>query len=174
MTQTATANRVAGGTENQETSASKNLLKFSEVHGRLIALNEDRTGASRLNALVEFNHAVVVSELPLEDDCLFEIEIKETTDRWSGSLEVGLLSLAPPDLELPITLTDLNHHTWVLSGRSVMQDGNTVVNGYGIDLDSLGVGARLGVMRKSDGTFHVFINGEDRGTAATAVPPGKY
>ena len=163
---------VAGGTENQQALSNRNQPRFSETHGRLIALNEDRTGASRLNALTEFNHAVVVSEHPLEDDCLFEIEIEKITDRWSGSLEVGLLSLAPPDLELPATLTDLNHHTWLLSGASVMQDGNTIVNGYGVDLDSVGVGTRVGVMRKSDGTFHVFINGEDKGTAATCVPPG--
>ena len=53
-----------------------------------------------------------------------------------------------------------------------MQDGNTIVNGYGVDLDRLGVGTRVGVMRKSDGTFHVFVNGEDKGTAASLVPPG--
>ena len=93
--------------------------------------------------------------------------------RWSGSLEVGLLSLAPPDLELPNTLTDLDHHCWVVSGTSVMQDGNTIVNGYGVDLDRLELGTKVGVMRKSDGTFHVFVNGEDRGTAASLVPPGK-
>ena len=60
----------------------------------------------------------------------------------------------------------------MVSGASVMQDGNTIVNGYGVDLDRLGVGTRVGVMRKSDGTFHVFVNGEDKGTAASLVPPG--
>lgn len=88
---------------------------------------------------------------------------------------MALLSMAPPDIELPITLTDLKHHCWVVSGSSVMHDGITIVNGYGVDLDKLGVGARVGVMRKFDGTFHVFVNGEDKGTAASFVPPGmKY
>ena len=84
-----------------------------------------------------------------------------------------MLSLAPPDLELPITLTDLNHHCWVVSGSSVMQDGNTIINGYGVDLDNVAVGTKVGVMRKSDATFHVFVNGEDKGTAASLVPPGR-
>ncbi|XP_028393670.1 neuralized-like protein 4 [Dendronephthya gigantea] len=163
---------VAGGTDNQ--TAAERVLKFSESHGRLIVLNEGRTGASRLNALTEFNHAVVISEQPLEDDQLFEVVIEQITDRWSGSLEVGLLSLAPPDLELPITLTDLNHHCWVVSGASVMHDGTTIINGYGTDLDKLETGTKVGVMRKSDGTFHVFVNGEDKGTAASLVPPGVF
>ncbi|CAB4005063.1 Hypothetical predicted protein, partial [Paramuricea clavata] len=151
------AQPVAEGTDNQ--TAARRVGKFGETHGRLIVLNDDRTGATRLNALTEFNHAVVISEQPLEDDRLFEVVIEQITDRWSGSLEVGLLSLAPPDLELPITLTDLNHHCWVVSGSSVMQDGNTIINGYGVDLDSVGMGTKVGVMRKSDGTFHVFLNG---------------
>lgn len=59
----------------------------------------------------------------------------------------------------------------MVSGASVMQDGNTIMNGYGVDLDNLVVGTKIGVMRKSDGTFHVFVNGEDKGTAASFVPP---
>ena len=71
---------VAGGVDNQ--TATAGVEKFSETHGRLIVLNEDRTGASRLNAITEFNHAVVISEQPLEDDRLFEIVIEQITDRF--------------------------------------------------------------------------------------------
>ena len=71
---------VAGGIDNQ--TATAEVGKFSETHGRLIVLNEDRTGASRLNAITEFNHAVVISEQPLVDDRLFEIVIEQITDRF--------------------------------------------------------------------------------------------
>lgn len=80
MTSSRDSHPVAGGTENQTATAS--VAKFSEAHGRLIVLNEDRTGASRLNALTEFNHAVVISEHPLVDDHLFEVVIEQLTDRF--------------------------------------------------------------------------------------------
>ena len=80
MTSSRDNHPVAGGTENQ--TATPSVAKFNEAHGRLIVLNEDRTGASRLNALTEFNHAVVVSEQPLVDDHLFEVVIEQLTDRF--------------------------------------------------------------------------------------------
>ena len=46
------------------------------------------------------------------------------------------------------------------------------MSGYSCDLDKLEEGSRLGVMRKSDGTLHFFVNGEDCGVAATSVPSG--
>ena len=81
MTSTRDTQPVAGGTDNQ--AATAGVGKFSETHGRLIVLNEERTGASRLNATTEFNHAVVISERPLEDDRLFEIVIEQITDRFA-------------------------------------------------------------------------------------------
>ena len=80
VTRTRDTQPVAGGTDNQM-AASTHVAKFGETHGRLIVLNEERTGASRLNAQTEFNHAVVISERPLEDDTLFEIVIEQVTDR---------------------------------------------------------------------------------------------
>ena len=53
-----------------------------------------------------------------------------------------------------------------------MHDGTTIMNGYGFDLDAVEEGTRVGVMRKSDGTFRVFVDGQDKGIAATMVPPG--
>ena len=47
-------------------------------------------------------------------------------------------------------------------------------NGYSCDLDSLGVGSRLGMMRGKDGTLHFTINGVDQGVAIDNVPPGVF
>ena len=52
--------------------------------------------------------------------------------------------------------------------------GQTVRNGYSCDLDSLGVGSRLGMMRGKDGTLHFTINGVDQGVAIDSVPPGVF
>lgn len=46
-------------------------------------------------------------------------------------------------------------------------------NNYGCDLDALGTGARIGMMRTSKGDLHYFINGQDQGAACSGLPPGK-
>ena len=38
-------------------------------------------------------------------------------------------------------------------------------NNYGCDLDALGTGARIGMMRTAKGDLHYFINGQDQGAA---------
>lgn len=58
------------------------------------------------------------------------------------------------------------------SGTAIMQDGNTMRNNYGCDLDSLTTGSRIGMMRTASGDLHYFINGVDQGLACTGLPPG--
>ena len=57
----------------------------------------------------------------------------------------GVTLIRPEDLEFPNTMTDIDYDTWMLSGSAVMQDGQTIRNGYACDLDSLSVGSRLGM-----------------------------
>lgn len=54
-----------------------------------------------------------------------------------------------------------------------MQDGNTMRNNYGCDLDSLTTGSRIGMMRSASGDLHYYINGVDQGVACSGLPPGK-
>lgn len=54
-----------------------------------------------------------------------------------------------------------------------MQDGNTMRNNYGCDLDSLTTGSRIGMMRSASGDLHYYINGADQGVACSGLPPGK-
>ena len=68
----------------------------------------------------------------------------------------------------------LSPTSWMLSGSSVMRDGQTVMNGYCCDLDGLNVGSRLGMVRHADATLHYTINGEDQGIAASNIPPNVY
>ena len=58
------------------------------------------------------------------------------------------------------------------SGSAVMQDGTTIRNGYPLDLDTVSVGCRLGMMRCSDGTLHFYYNGRDQGVACSDISPG--
>ena len=95
-------------------------------------------------------------------------------ERWSGSIEAGVTLIRPEDLDFPNTMTDIDYDTWMLSGSSVMRDGQTIRNGYSCDLDSLSVGSRLGMMRSKEGGLHYTINGQDQGVAIDSVPPNVY
>ncbi|XP_077531935.1 neuralized E3 ubiquitin protein ligase 4 isoform X2 [Haemaphysalis longicornis] len=145
-------------------------VRFSKRHGRNVRVLNNGLTAVRPNANGEFNYAIVVSNLPLADNQLFEVVIDQMVDRWSGSIEAGVTAIRPEELEFPSTMTDISHDTWMLSGSAIMRNGNTVRNGYKCDLDQLAVGSRVGVMRDSEGCLHYFINGEDQGIACRNIP----
>ncbi|XP_075541254.1 neuralized E3 ubiquitin protein ligase 4 isoform X3 [Dermacentor variabilis] len=160
-------------------------LRFSKRHGRNARVLNNGLTAVRPNAHGEFNFAIVISDRPLTDNQLFEVVIDQMVDRWSGSIEAGespaqrqerekkdhegVTAIRPEDLEFPSTMTDITHDTWMLSGSTIMRNGNTVRNGYKCDLDQLGVGSRVGMMRDSDGCLHYFVNGEDQGVACRNI-----
>ncbi|XP_028389935.1 neuralized-like protein 4 isoform X8 [Phyllostomus discolor] len=148
-------------------------LRFHQLHGNNAVITNGGRTALRHNCRSEFNDAIVISNRALRDGELFEIVIQKMVDRWSGSIEAGVTAIRPEDLEFPNTMTDIDYDTWMLSGTAIMQDGNTMRNNYGCDLDALGTGSRIGMMRTSKGDLHYFINGQDQGAACSGLPPGK-
>ncbi|GFR92101.1 neuralized-like protein 4 [Elysia marginata] len=149
-------------------------LKFHNLHGRNATILHNGLTAARPNATGEFNDAIVMSNRPLRDGELFEVVIDKMVDRWSGSLEAGVSLVKPEDIDFPNTMTDIEHDTWMLSGSAIMQDGATIRNGYPLDLDSLTVGSRVGMMRCTDGTLHYYLDGVDQGVASTDIACGVY
>ncbi|XP_032178448.1 neuralized-like protein 4 isoform X2 [Mustela erminea] len=149
-------------------------LRFHQLHGSNAVITNGGRTALRHNCRSEFNDAIVISNRALRDGELFEIVIQKMVDRWSGSIEAGVTAIRPEDLEFPNTMTDIDYDTWMLSGTAIMQDGNTMRNNYGCDLDALGTGARIGMMRTAKGDLHYFINGQDQGAACSGLPPDVY
>uniref|UniRef100_A0A4W5JQU5 Neuralized-like protein 4 n=1 Tax=Hucho hucho TaxID=62062 RepID=A0A4W5JQU5_9TELE len=158
---------VAGGN-------SANDLRFHQLHGTNAVITNGGRTALRQNCRSEFNDAIVISNRCLRDGELFEIVIQKMVDRWSGSIEAGVTAIRPEELEFPNTMTDIDYDTWMLSGTAIMQDGNTMRNNYGCDLDTLTTGSRIGMMRSATGNLHYYINGVDQGVACTGLPPEVY
>uniref|UniRef100_A0A8C7M1D5 Neuralized-like protein 4 n=1 Tax=Oncorhynchus mykiss TaxID=8022 RepID=A0A8C7M1D5_ONCMY len=158
---------VAGGN-------SANDLRFHQLHGTNAVITNGGRTALRQNCRSEFNDAIVISNRCLRDGELFEIVIQKMVDRWSGSIEAGVTAIRPEELEFPNTMTDIDYDTWMLSGTAIMQDGNTMRNNYGCDLDTLTTGSRIGMMRSATGDLHYYINGVDQGVACTGLPPEVY
>ncbi|PIO24851.1 hypothetical protein AB205_0077700 [Aquarana catesbeiana] len=93
---------------------------------------------------------------------------------WSGSMEIGLTSQDPSLLDFPSSATGLKGGSWIVSGCSVLEDGRSIMEEYGQDLDQLGEGDRVGVQRTLSGELHLWVNGRDCGVAATGIPPGVW
>ncbi|KAJ3585717.1 hypothetical protein NHX12_014436 [Muraenolepis orangiensis] len=134
-----------------------NDLRFHHLHGTNAVITNGGRTALRQNCRSEFNDAIVISNRCLRDGELFEIVIQKTVDRWSGSIEAGVTAIRPEELD----------------GTAIMQDGNTMRNNYGCDLDSLTTGSRIGMMRSASGDLHYYINGVDQGVACTGLPTAK-
>ncbi|XP_045470918.1 neuralized-like protein 4 [Harmonia axyridis] len=149
-------------------------LRFHHVHGKNARITNNGLTALRPRHLAEFNDAIVFSNRPLRDEELFEICIDNIVDRWSGSIELGVTACRPDDLELPSTATDLSRDTWLLSGSSVMENGKTVKNNYPCDLDAIGSGITLGVMRTYDKKLIFYRNGVPQGEACIVTPATLY
>lgn len=87
-----------------------------------------------------------------------------------GSIEIGVTTHSPLDLEFPFTMTNVRSGTWMMTGSGIMHNGTIVLEQYGVNLDRLQVGDRVGVARRENGCLHFFVNGNDQGVAATNVP----
>lgn len=94
--------------------------------------------------------------------------------KWAGSIEIGVTTHTPTDLEFPFTMTNVRSGTWMMTGSGIMHNGTTVQEHYGVNLDRLQVGDRVGVVRKESGFLHFFVNGIDQGTAAGNVTEPIY
>lgn len=61
-----------------------------------------------------------------------------------------------------------------MAGISILKDGSSLVEAYGMDLDKLKEGDRVGVMRTSQMELVFYINGESQGIAANNIPKPVY
>ncbi|KAK7032339.1 Neuralized-like protein 4 [Halocaridina rubra] len=101
---------------------------------------------------------------------MFEVRLDKCVDKWAGSLEIGVTTHPPTDLEYPSTMTNVRSGTWMMTGNGVMHNGTTIIDDYGLNLDRLKVGDRVGVLRKDNGALYFFVNGVEQGLAANNVP----
>jgi len=91
------------------------------------------------SAVDDFNNAVVLTSRPLHPREMFEIRLDKMVDKWAGSIEIGVTSHSPLDIEFPATMTNIRSGTWMMTGNGVMHNGRMVHEVYGQNLDSLKV-----------------------------------
>lgn len=136
-------------------------------------INNGRT-AHRPNAADDFNNGVVLTARPLKPGEMFEVRLDRVVTKWAGSIEIGVTTHSPTDLEFPFTMTNVRSGTWMMTGSGIMHNGTTVLEQYGVNLDRLQVSDRVGVVRKENGDLHFFVNSLDQGIAASNVSDQIY
>lgn len=154
-------------------SQSDRLLFHSNCGTHASVTHSGRT-ALRPNASDDFNNGVVLTRRTLRPNELFQVRLERVVTKWAGSVEMGVTTHSPTDLDFPFTMTNVRSGTWMMTGNGVMHNGTTVLEQYGQNLDRLQVGDRVGVVRKDDGTLNFWVNGVDQGPAATNVPERVY
>ncbi|CAB0011106.1 unnamed protein product [Nesidiocoris tenuis] len=157
-------------TDASDDEADDSLLFHTNCGSHAAVINNGRT-AHRPNALDDFNNAVVLTNRPLKINEVFEVRIDKMVTKWTGSIEIGVTTHAPTELEYPSTMTNVRSGTWIMTGNGVMHNGTSVMDEYGQNLDKLQTGDRVGVVIREGGTLHFLVNGEDQGEAGTGLPP---
>ena len=78
--------------------------------------------------------------------CVPQVRVESLSRQWSGSLQIGLTTMAISDSTpvslLPQSACELTSKvTWVISGSEVKKNGVTVKENYTPSLDRLEVGS---------------------------------
>lgn len=94
---------------------------------------------SNFSASDDFNNGVVLTRRALRPNELFQVRLERVVTKWAGSIEMGVTTHSPSDLEFPFTMTNVRTGTWMMTGNGVMHNGNTVIEQYGLNLDRLQV-----------------------------------
>ncbi|KAF0766521.1 neuralized-like protein 4 isoform X1 [Aphis craccivora] len=159
---------------NEKQLVNEDLLEFHPMCGAHTLVINNNTVAYRPNALDDFNNGVVLTNRPLRLNELFEVRLDRLVTKWAGSIEIGVTTHSPGDIDYPLTMTNVHSGTWMMTGVGIMHNGITVVNQYGVNLDTLRVGDRVGAIVKSNGSLYFYVNGIDQGEAAKNIPIGVY
>lgn len=144
---------------------SEPRLRFHPNFGRNVRVSNNGLSANREKPIRTFDNAILFSNRPLRPRELFEVMLDMVSNHWKDSISIGVTGLRPDETQLPPTATELKQFTLLLSGSSLLLNGNLIRNDFlPFHLDSLKAGSRIGVMLNED-YIHFYVDGIDYGPA---------
>jgi neuralized-like protein 4 len=93
-------------------STENNRLLFHQNCGSHASVINSGMSAHRPNAADDFNFGVVLTNRPLRANEVFEVRLDKMVAKWAGSIEIGVTTHSPNDLDFPSTMTNLRSGTW--------------------------------------------------------------
>lgn len=70
-------------------------------------LIEDIFYVMRHSASEDFNNGVVLTRRPLRANELFQVRLESVVSKWAGSIEIGVTTHSPTELQFPFTMTNV-------------------------------------------------------------------
>lgn len=145
--------------------------RLSPYCGRAITLSDDGRTAKREDK--DFENGLVFSLLPLQPEESFDVRIDTVSQRWAGSLAVGLTTFHPQEgVVIPSSLSGLES-SWYISSSSVFQSGRKILASC-LPMEHLAVGDIVTVRRTVESTLHFAVNGRDLAVCIRNIPHGAY
>ncbi|ODN05476.1 Neuralized-like protein 4, partial [Orchesella cincta] len=133
--------------------------------------------AERKRAETDFNEGVVFSESKLKTNTIFQVRLDRKVGFWSGGIQLGVTIVDPNELPpetVPQSATELRYGTWLMASKTILKDGEMLMENYGYDLENLQEGDTVGLMRTNQGALVYFIQGVSQGVAVPFVPEDVY
>jgi neuralized-like protein 4 len=72
----------------------------------------------------DFNNGVVLTNRPLKSNELFEVRLDKMVTKWAGSIEIGVTTHNPTELEYPSTMTNVRQ-VQTLQANLLLDAGNS-------------------------------------------------
>ena len=74
-----------------------------------------------------------------------------------------------------ISASKNNVPIWMLTGKGLARNDNDEKwEDYGLNLNSLPEGSKVGLMVNDIGELHYYLNGQDKGCAFSGIPEGEF
>ena len=86
-----------------------NRLLFHPSCGSHASVINNGLSAHRPNASDDFNFGVVLTNRPLKPNEVFEVRLDNMVTKWTGSIEIGVTTHSPSQLEFPSTMTNVSY-----------------------------------------------------------------
>lgn len=81
----------------------------ASIHEGLKRVSIDHCNISIFSAMDDFNNGVVLTMRPLRPNELFEVRLDKIVTKWAGSIEIGVTTHSPTELEFPFTMTNVRY-----------------------------------------------------------------
>ena len=91
-----------------------------------------------------------------------------------GVIAIDSVKFDLTELEWVIDASRNNVPVWMLCRNELWVHVNEEPKIYGLNLDLLPEGSKVGIMVNDVGELHYYLNGQDKGCAYTGIPEGKF
>lgn len=159
--------RIEGTISDTQMDNIRQRLIFYHKCGKNIAITNNGRTVQKLNGEDRLN-AVAFTIRPLKANELFELKVEKKVHKLGYFMGIGVTTISPYEIDIPEHMN--RKGTWMLYHNHVFHDGNFLIKENSQNLDKLQVGERVGIMRSSYGTLHLFINGTNKGQVASNIP----